>query len=66
MMNRIFGTTYCQCGRMTMTITYIMLYKDKEIEINRNSIITNIILLNVLNCYNYAVSNYAALIAQLI
>lgn len=39
---------------------------DKEIEINRNSIITSIILLNVLNCYNYTVINYAALIAQLI
>jgi len=42
------------------------IYNDKEIKINRNSIITNIILLNVLNCYNYAVINYAALIVQLI
>lgn len=39
---------------------------NKEIKINRNSVITRIILLNVLNCYNNAAINYTALIAQLI
>ena len=39
---------------------------NKREDINRNSTITNMILLNVLNCYNYVVVNYVSLIAPLI
>jgi len=55
-MNRIFGTTQRNAEYNN----------NKREDINRNSTITNMILLNVLNCYNYVVVNYAPLIAPLI